>query len=61
MSQTELIWREKAALRGKQGNPKSQSGPQTDSVQTFSVPVNTDYSENRVSRKLDDMSILPTV
>lgn len=35
MSQRELICREKAALRGKQRNPKAQSGPQTDSVQTF--------------------------
>ena len=35
MSQRELICREKAALREKQGNPKPQSGPQTDSVQTF--------------------------
>lgn len=45
MNQMELICREKTALRGKQGNPKPQSGPQPDSVQTFSVPE--DYSEYR--------------
>ena len=42
MNQMELICREKTALRG---NPKPQSGPQTDSIQTFSVPE--DYSEYR--------------
>lgn len=45
MSQRELICREKAALRGKQRNPKAQSGPQT------VYRLSEDYSEYRLQWK----------